>query len=282
MRIQYQLAMKIDDLQPGQEKLYCMCLEEWSDEMKEAGEEKFRWHEKAKENGLRVKLAIDDNGAAAGMIHYMPIEHTHVKGEDLYFIYCVWVHGYKEGQGNYQKRGIGTALLDAAELDARELGAKGIVAWGVALPFFMRAAWFKKKGFKACDRDGISVLLWKPFSQDAHAPEWNKQKKKPQAEPGQVTVHSFISGWCPAQNLTYERAKRAAGEIGNPVVFTEYRTEEPEVFDEWGILDALYVDRKQVRTGPPPSYAKVRKKIEKAVKKEGEELKYLDLVQNNQ
>ena len=261
--------MKIADLHPGQENLYCMCLEEWSDEMREAGDKKFHWFEKAKETGLRVKLATDEDGAGAGMIHYMPIENTHVRGEGLYFIYCIWVHGYKEGQGDYQKRGIGTALLEAAEHDARELGAKGMAAWGVAVPFFMRAAWFKKKGYIPCDRNSIAVLLWKPFSDDAAAPAWNKQKKTPPPVSGQVTVHSYVNGWCPAQNLTYERAKRAAEDIGGHVVFKEYNTTDPEVFDEWGILDALYVDGRQVRTGPPPSYDNIVKTIKKAVKKKG-------------
>ncbi|MBN1685053.1 MAG: GNAT family N-acetyltransferase [Spirochaetales bacterium] len=259
--------MRIEDLQPGQENSYCMCLEEWSREMKDAGDKKRYWYEEAKPKGLRVKLAVDENGAAAGMIHYMPIEQTHVKGRDLYFIYCIWVHGYKEGQGNYQKQGIGTALLEAAEQDARELGAKGIAAWGVALPFFMRASWFRKKGYTRCDRDGIGVLLWKSFSEDAVAPEWNRQKKKPRGEPGQVTVHSFVNGWCPGQNLVHERAKRAAAEIGPPVVFKEYETGKPEIFNEWHIVDALYVNGRQVRTGPPPSYDKIRRTIQKAVKR---------------
>jgi GNAT superfamily N-acetyltransferase len=259
--------MKITDLQPGQENMYCMCLEEWSDEMREAGDQKSRWFEDAKKKGLRVKLAIDDNGEGAGMIQYMPVENTHVSGEGLYLIYCVWVHGYKKGQGNYQKRGVGTALLEAAEQDARDLGAKGMAAWGVILPFFIRAAWFKKKGYTACDRDGIAALLWKRFSDDAVAPGWNKQKKTPETEQGQVTVHSYMSGWCPAQNLTYERAKRAAAELGGRVVFKEYHTAEPVVFDEWGILDALYIDGKQVRTGPPPSYEKIIKAIRMAVKR---------------
>jgi GNAT superfamily N-acetyltransferase len=261
--------MKIADLQPGQENAYCMCLEEWSDEIREAGDTKFRWYEEAKKKDLRVKLAVGDNGNAAGMIHYMPIENTHVSGEGLYLIYCVWVHGYKEGQGNYQKRGIGTALLKAAEEDARELGAKGMAAWGVLLPFFMRASWFKKKGYTPCDRDGIAALLWKPFSDEAAPPQWYKQKKKPGNESEQVIVHSFVNGWCPAQNLTYQRAKRAVGEIGGPVVFKEYDTTKPGVFEEWGIVDALYIDGKQMRTGPPPSYDKIEKAIRKAVKKKG-------------
>jgi len=47
-----------------------------------------------------------------------------------------------------QGRGIGSALLEAAENDARELGAKGMAAWGLWLPFWMKASWFKKHGYK--------------------------------------------------------------------------------------------------------------------------------------
>ena len=37
--------------------------------------------------------------------------------------------------------------------------------------------------------------------------------------------------------------------------------------EEWGMSDALFIDNRQVRTGPPPSYEKIRKKIAKRVKK---------------
>jgi len=34
-----------------------------------------------------------------------------------------------------------------------------------------------------------------------------------------------------------------------------------------GIVDAFFIDGKQVRTGPPPSYEKIKKLIAKRVKK---------------
>jgi GNAT superfamily N-acetyltransferase len=64
--------------------------------------------------------------------------------EGLYFVYCIHVPGHKQGRGNFQGHGMGTALLCAAEEDARRLGAKGMAAWGVWLPFWMKASWFKK------------------------------------------------------------------------------------------------------------------------------------------
>jgi len=259
--------MKIIDLPEEHQQQYFMCLEDWSDEMKEAGDHKEVWYHKMKDSGLGVKLALDDDDNVGGMIQYIPIEHSIVDGSDLYFIYCIWVHGHKKGRGNFQKKGMGTALLQAAEADARSRGAKGIAAWGVWLPFWMKASWFKKHGYRKVDREGMQVLLWKPFTDDAVPPKWIKSRKKPETIPGRTTVTAFLNGWCPAGNMTFERAKRAAAEFGDRVVFQEIDTSDRDVFLEWGISDALYIDGKSVRTGPPPSYDKIKSLIAKRSKK---------------
>ena len=261
--------MKIVDLADEYEQLYFVCLEDWSEEMKEAGEHKQVWYNKMKDKGLRVKLALDDSGQVGGMIQYVPVEHSFAEGEDLYFIKCIWIHGYKEGRGNFQKKGMGKALLQAAENDAKTKGAKGIVAWGIPLPFWMKASWFRKQGYIKVDKQGLlgSVLLWKPFTDNAIPPKWIKQKKRPETIPGKVVVTAFLNGWCPAQNLVFERAKRAASEFGDKVVFRKIETFDRESLLEWGIEDALFIDDKQVRTGPPPSYEKIRKIMAKRVRK---------------
>ena len=261
--------MKVIDLTEEHVPLYLVCLEDWSDEIKEAGDHKRVWYDKMKDKGLRVKLALDDDGNVGGMIQYAPIEHSFVEGADLYFINCIWVHGHKQGRGNFQKRGMGRALLQAAEDDARAMGAKGMAAWGVWLPFWMKASWFKKQGYKKADKQGMAVLLWKPFTESAAPPKWIKPKKKPEKIPAQVTVTGFLNGWCPAQNLAFERARRATAEFGDNVVFREINTFDRETLREWGIADALFVDDKQVRMGPPPSYEKIRRMIAKRAKRLG-------------
>jgi len=261
--------MKVIDLTEDYEQLYFVCLEDWCEEMKEAGDHKEVWYNKMKDKGLRVKLAVDDKGEVGGMIQYIPTEHSFVEGKELYLINCIWVHGYKKGRGNFQKKGMGKALLHAAETDVEAKGAKGMVAWGIPLPFWMKASWFKKQGYTKVDKQGIlgQVLLWKPLADDAMPPKWIKEKKKPETIPGKVTVTAFLNGWCPAQNLVFERAKRAASEFGDKVVFRKIDTFDRNVFLEWGIADALFIDGKQVRTGPPPSYEKIKKLITKRVKK---------------
>lgn len=258
--------MEITDLTEKYHQTYFHCLEDWSDEIKEAGDHKERWFQQMKNRGLRVKLALED-GNAVGMIQYIPAEYASIRGEDLYFIQCIWVHGHKQGIGNHQGHGIGRALLAAAEADVCAMSRKGIATWGIALPFWMKAGWYKKQGYRKVDKDGISVLLWKPFTEDAQPPKWIKIQKRPSAATGKVTVTSFINGSCTSQNMVHERAKRAAREFGTAVEFKTIKTCDREVFLEWGIADALYINTKRVRTGPPPSYKKIRKKIAKQVKK---------------
>jgi len=259
--------MRIVDLAPEHEESYCQCLEEWSDEIKEAGGHKRAWYGRARNKGLRVKLALDDRGTVGGMIQYLPVELSPADGSGLYFILCVWVHGHKQGRGNFQKKGMGSALLEAAEADARGLGAGGMAAWGVVLPFWMRASWFKKHGYRKADRLGMMALMWKPFAADAAPPSWIRPKKKPQPEPGKVVVTGLLNGWCPAMSMVHERARRAASELGPRVEFREVRTDDRGVFLEWGMGDALFIDGTEVRSGPPPSYEKIKKKIARRLKK---------------
>ncbi len=258
--------MKVVDLPVPDEKIYFHCLEDWSEEIKEAGDHKEQWFRRMEGHGLRVKLVKDDAGTVGGMIQYGPIENVPVEGRDLYYVYCIWVHGYAKGRGNFQKRGMGKALLQAAEDDVRGLGGKGLVVWGLSLPFFMKASWYRKNGYRRVDRDGIQELLWKPFVPDAVAPRMIKQRMKPPLEPRKVVVTGIKSGWCPAQNLAYERARRAASLFGDKVVFRPVDAFDRETAVAWGVSDALYIDGTVVRTGPPPSFDKIKKAIAKKIR----------------
>ncbi len=261
--------MKVVNLTKEYEGLYMVCLEDWSGEMKEGGIHKCSWYNKIKDKGLRVKLALDDDGKVGGMIQYAPIQYSEAEGENIYFVKCIWVHGYKEGRGNFQGKGMGKAMLKAAEEDVKSIGACGMAAWGISLPFWMRAAWFKKQGYKKVDKVGIQVLMWKPFTDDAQPPKWHKQVTKPKAglNPGKITVTAFNNGWCQANNIVCERARRAAEALGDNVMFNLIDTFEREEFLKWGISDGLFIEDKNINTGPPPTYDAIVKAIVKAAKK---------------
>ena len=168
--------MKIFDISPETEQLYFCCLEDWSEEMKEAGDHKERWYEHMKDKGVKVKLAKNEDNEIAGMIQYLPIEHSMFEGENLHVVLCIWVHGHKQGVGDQRKQGLGKALLKAAEEDCRDTGSGGLVTWGLSIPAFMRASWFKKHGYKVVDKNGVMRLLWKPFNDAVPPPKFLKKR----------------------------------------------------------------------------------------------------------
>ncbi len=244
---------------------YFNCMEEWSDEMQDGVPRKACWYTATREKGLRVKLARNQAGIITGMIQYAPVEQAWIEGEDLYFVYCIWVHGHKKGRGDMRGRGIGSALLRAAEDDAGQLQTKGLVVWGLILPFFMRAGWFKKHGYRKVDRRGISALLWKPFSKEASPPRWMRTVKKPEPVPGKVVITAVTNGWCTGINGMLERARRISREFGDRVVYREVDTGRRGVAREWGLSDALFVDQKNIYKGPPLTYKKIKKIIARKV-----------------
>lgn len=255
------------DLDPSLEPRYLACLEDWpGSDLLQAGDHKRRWYARAREQGLRVKLALDPAGQAAGMIQYLPIEHAPALGRGLWMVLCIWVLPRSPLGPSRQRRGMGSALLEAAERDARERGAEGMAAWGLALPFWMRASWFRAHGYRKADRRGLATLLWKPFTPAASPPAWLPETgRKPEPAAGKVVVCGCVSGWCPAQSLAFERARRAAAPFGDAVEVRMVDTGDRERLLEWGQGDALFVDGRQVSTGPPPSEAKLARLLRRRV-----------------
>lgn len=262
--------MEIVDLTVETLSEFLVCLEPWSPEMRDAGDAKRLWYEREKDRGLRVKLARDKQGVVAGQIQYVPIERSLLEGRDGYFVQCLWVHGHAQGQGDRQGRGIGRALLEAAEKDVRERGGKGLATQGLlVLPFWQRAAWFRRHGYRRVDRLGLLGLMWKPFSNEAEAPRWIRPKAPPRAVPGRVTVTAYVNGWCSAQNIAAERARRAAVELGDKVEFRRIEVPDREALRREGHADAVFIDGASVRNGPPPAYETIRRMIEERVRRLG-------------
>jgi hypothetical protein len=260
------MNFKIYNLTPETEKPYFCCLEEWSDDMKEAGPYKQKWYQEMKDKGLFVKLAIDEKGVPGGMIQCVPIEHSMFEGENLYIVLCIWVHGHKKGPGNLQHKGMGTALLKAAEEECLKRGTNGLVTWGLIIPVFMRAAWFKQHGYQVVEKNGFMRLMWKPFSEKALPPRFMVPRKKPGKDSARVDLTLFRNGWCSAQNIACERALRASAEFPDKISCHTLDTIDRELVREWGIFDGIFLEGKEIRTGPPPSYETIKKKMAKAVR----------------
>ncbi len=259
--------MQIRDLTKADLPLYYCCLEDYAAELEPGKACKQNWYARMKDKGLRVKLAIDDDGTVSGMIQYQPVEHTHITGRDIYFIYCIWVHGHKLGIGNRQKKGMGKALLSAAEEDAKSLGAKGMAAWGLKIPVWMKVSWFRKQGYIPADSQGVAGLVFKPFSPDAQTPYFPKPKKKPLSAKDRIIIMDFISGWCTYSNVTHANAARIAAEFPDKVQLITLDATDKAVLEEWGIGEGLFINGKEVRLAPPLPYSKLKLIVEKKLKR---------------
>jgi hypothetical protein len=240
--------MRIVDLDAATERAWLMCLKEWGPEPLGTAH-RADWYRRLKSCGVRVKLAITDDGIVGGTIQYVPIEYSMAIGHHLYFVQCTWVHGYEEGPGNLQHRGMGKALLAAAEEDVKHRGAQGLAAWGNTFPGWMPVAWLLKQGYEEADRKGSRVLVWKRFSPDADAPKWRVRRKTPERIPGKVVITALFNPWCGDACDFYERVAGLAQTMKDKVQFTRIDTSRPEALDEWGLNNAVFVNDQQITGG---------------------------------
>ena len=68
-------------------------------------------------------------------------------------------------------------------------------------------------------------------------------------------------------NVATERTIKACAEFPGKVNLQEFDGTDREIVNEWGITEAIYIDGKELWTGPAPSLKSISKKIGKRVKK---------------
>ena len=166
--------MEIVDLGPEHLDTFLCCLKPEDREFAAGVPRKREWFERFRVRGVGVKLAIDDDGAVAGMVQYAPrrLAPFVVGDEGIWVIHCIWVHVYEGGIGDRGGRGMGTALLDAAEEEMRARGARGVAAWGLVFEEWMNAPWFERHGYRRVDQQGMMGLVFKAFDDGVPDPRW--------------------------------------------------------------------------------------------------------------
>jgi len=116
-------AMKIIDLTPENIADYGVCG--YKDVNKHVElQKKIDWFNTYYKKGLRIKIAISENGSYQGMLEYIPGKYAHrpVEADGYLFIHCIWVGFKKEFKG----KGYATALVRACIDEARNETMKGV------------------------------------------------------------------------------------------------------------------------------------------------------------
>jgi GNAT superfamily N-acetyltransferase len=188
--------------------------------------------------GMYAKVALDGD-EPIGFLFLWPIERTawYIEGEGLSTIQCMNV------DEAYRGRGVGEDLLIAAEQTARNR-AKGlaVIAYEPS-EWFMPARFFRKHGFQEVEHRGTSILMYKPFVQDAPVPHFvERQYRAPRLIPGKVIVEIFWSPQCLTTALDVLHVREVCAEFGDDIILREMNASMPGMRERFGIPRTLFIN----------------------------------------
>ncbi|HUU92717.1 MAG TPA: GNAT family N-acetyltransferase [Phycisphaerae bacterium] len=257
-------AIEIRDMTADDEAFVGPCThideaEEWT----ASGKRRATWLRAMHAKGARTKVALLD-GAHAGFLHCMPIEHAPwgPLGRDLMVVPCLAVKDDVKG------RGVGSALLAAAEDETRRQGLKGLVTTGWYHDFwFMPGPWFERRGFTVVARQDTRAILWKVYDPTAEPPGFLKRNWEFVPVEGKVAVDLFWMCFCLTSDSEAQRVREVAAEFGNKVVLREYSRDDQEAFMRHQTGRAIFVNGKEIGWGYEAPREGVREAIDDALRK---------------
>jgi predicted N-acetyltransferase YhbS len=251
-------AVQVRDMTQADEYFVSTCSHvNESDEIDACGRARLAWLRSMQEKGLRTKVALLD-GEHAGFVYLMPIEASPwgPLGRELMFVPCLWVLPKVKGKG------IGRALIAAAQEETKCQGQKGIVTRGFHHDFwFMPAGFFEKIGYEAARVRQKEVILWKRFDPSAEAPTFLQSNYRYVPVPGRVVVDLFWHTFCETSCIEAQRVREVAAEFGDAVVLNEYCADDREVLLRYQNPRAIFINGKEIGWG----YAAPKEGIAEAI-----------------
>jgi GNAT superfamily N-acetyltransferase len=217
----------------------CCAQVDQSDEQKQAADLHEDWMRMAlTRGGMRAKIALDGE-RPIGFIFLLPVERTawYIAGEELFTIQCMNV------EDEYRGHQVGEKLLRAAEETARR-HAKGIAVIAFEpSDWFLPASFFQSQGYQEVERRGSSVLMFKPFVEDAPVPQFvPRQYRPPRIPPGKVIVEAFWSPQCLTTALEILHVREVCAEFGDEVILRELNASMPGMRQRFGIPRTLFIN----------------------------------------
>lgn len=202
----------------------------------------------------------------------VPIEYSHWGpiGRDLMVILCQYVRN--EGKG----KGIGHALLRAAEEEAKREGKKALVVCAYYYEdfWFMPALFYEKHGYTPVVRQKVTregeknfldeeAILWKVFDESAEIPSFPTPNYQFQPIEGKVVVDLFADTFC--KPIEAQRVRDVVKEFGSKVILNEYSTDEKEIFEKYHISRAIFINGKEIGWGYNAPREGIREAIQEAL-----------------
>jgi GNAT superfamily N-acetyltransferase len=224
----------------------CTHINENNIERENSCSRRISWLRSMEKYGLRVKVALFDE-LHVGFLYIMPIEINPwpIQGKDLMVFPCLVSHS------KYSQKGIGKALIKAAEEETKRQNRKGLATIGYFWDFwFMPAEYFLKLGFTVAERRGEEAILWKQFDQDSEPPHFREENYQFKPIKGKVVVDLFWNIFCLTSDVEAKRVREVISEFGKKVILNEFSAVDQKILQQYGIERRIYVNGLEVEVGP--------------------------------
>jgi GNAT superfamily N-acetyltransferase len=241
----------------------CTHIDEINPELVKASKMRLTWlKERAKAEGLVVKVALNDEGKALGFIHFAPIESflSQMIGSELMVILCLTIN-YQLVYNRVQGTGVGRLLVQSCEDKAKQNGFKGLAVYAYSGDFwFMPSAFFQKLGFTRVSK---TSEIWIKTWGDVKDPTSFRKNYEYHPVSGKVVIDYFWSPFCLTVCVEIGNIRKVTSEFGEKVILREYRSDDPEVFKKYGLFRALFINGHRKNWGYAAPKEELRKEIMK-------------------
>ncbi len=178
---------------------------------------KVKWFQSEINRGLKIKIAVNDEGKQLGFIEYLPSEIAWkpIAAKNYLFIQCIALF-VKDAHG----KGIGSQLIEQCESDAKAQNKNGICVMSSKGVWMPDTRLFEKNGFTKADELERFELMAKPFG-NASAPQFNNWTENREQYQGWNLVYAQQ---CPFHEKSVNDLIKVAKEFKIDLKVTEFAT----------------------------------------------------------
>lgn len=204
-----------------------------------AMQESTRHFLKKTDKGWKGFVVYEDDGVV-GRAEIAPIEESLValEGEDVYFLYCIWVK--KEAEGKNYGRKLMEKIIEVAK-EKKGLATIVIEGW-------MPKKFFEHFGFESVKSMGPVDLMLKKFDRQAKA-EFAQVEFHPEISLNKVNITVVHSLRCPYMMVSYNKAIETVKNVSDRVVVTEHILKTQSDVFRYGD-ENFYIDDEAPFMGP--------------------------------
>lgn len=198
-------------------------------------QKKIEWFKDKINEGLKLKIAIDEEEKQIGYIEYMPSEIAYrpIEAKNFYFIQCMVI--FKKANTN---KGLGSALINSCEEDAKNNNKNGVCTLSSDGSWMANKNIFIKNDYSIIDKKGRFELLVKYYKNDYKTPKFRDWEK---SLPNYKGWNLVFSNQCPLHDKSVNDLQVTAKNKGIDLKITTLNTPQeaqnsPSGFGTFGLI----------------------------------------------